>query len=104
MARPLRSIALGGVLLALVFAAVGLTGAVASEGNSKHHGHHGHHGTPSIVREPFGTAPGGIAVDNSGCVLDGVGQAGGVGGGGPAGAEDGGAGCVGWCRRGRRIA
>ena len=45
-----------------------------------------------------------IAVDNSGCVLDGVGQAGGVGGGGPAGAEDGGAGCVGWCRRGRRIA
>ena len=30
MARPLRSIAIGGVLVALVFAVVGLTGAVAS--------------------------------------------------------------------------
>src|SRR5215218_10529450 len=64
MARPLRSIALGGVLVALVFAVVGLTGAVASGGKGKHHGgHRGHHGKPSIVREPFGTAPGGIAVD-----------------------------------------
>ncbi len=63
MARPLRSIAIGGVLVALVFAVVGLTGAVASGGKGKHHGHHGHHGKPSITSEPFGTAPGGIAVD-----------------------------------------
>jgi aldose 1-epimerase len=63
MARSLRSIAMGGVLVALVFAVVGLTGAVASGGKGKHHGHRGHHGQPSIVREPFGTAPGGIAVD-----------------------------------------
>ena len=32
MARPLRSIVIGGVLVALVFAVVGLTGAVASGG------------------------------------------------------------------------
>ena len=63
MARPLRSIAIGGVLVALVFAVIGLTGAVASGGKGKHHGHHGHHGKPGITSEPFGTAPGGIAVD-----------------------------------------
>src|ERR1041385_5419488 len=63
MVRLLRSTAIGGVLVALVFAVVGLTGAVASGGKGKHHGHHGHHGQPSIVVEPFGTAPGGTAVD-----------------------------------------
>ena len=57
MVRLLRSIAIGGALVALVFAVVGLTGAVAS---SKHHGHHGN---PSITSEPFGSAPGGIAVE-----------------------------------------
>ena len=57
MVRLLRSIAIGGALVVLVFAVVGLTGAVAS---SKHHGHHGN---PSITSEPFGSAPGGIAVE-----------------------------------------
>ena len=60
MARLLRSIAIGGALVVLVFAVVGLTGAVASGGKGKHHGHHGN---PSIMSEPFGSAPGGIAVD-----------------------------------------
>jgi aldose 1-epimerase len=58
MARLLRSTAIGGVLVALVFAVVGLTGAVASGGKSKHHGHHGQHGKASITREPFGTFDG----------------------------------------------
>ena len=62
MARLLRSTAIGGVLVALVFAVVGLTGAVASGGKSKHHGHHGHHGKASITSEPFGTFDG-TAVD-----------------------------------------
>ena len=64
MARLLRSVSLGGVVAALMLAAVGLTGAVASGGKS-HRGHHhqGHHGRPSITKEPFGTAPGGIPVD-----------------------------------------
>src|SRR4030095_17029784 len=63
MVRLFRTTAIGMVLVALVFAVVGLTGAVASGGKGKHHGHHGHHGNPSITSEPFGTAPGGIAVD-----------------------------------------
>ena len=38
MARLLRSIAIGGALVVLVFAVVGLTGAVALGGKGKHHG------------------------------------------------------------------
>ncbi len=61
MTRLLRGVALGGLLVALALAAVGLTGAVAS---GSHHGHHGHHGkgNASITKEPFGST-GGTAVD-----------------------------------------
>jgi len=62
MARLLRSVALGGLLVALVLAVVGISGAVASGGKSRHHGHHGHKGKTSITKEPFGSF-GGTAVD-----------------------------------------
>jgi aldose 1-epimerase len=65
MARLIRGVAFGGLLVALALATVGLTGAVASGGKgNRHHGHHGHHGkgNVSITKEPFGTFSG-TAVD-----------------------------------------